>query len=148
MKKKVTLAKAKKKIIKIMKKTCNHAYLATVAGKQPWIRSMSPIIGDDMSIWVTTFAKSRKVKQIKKNPRVCLHFVKHPDGSMAATVHGKVKVMTDLKDKKTVWKMARFDLKQFFPKGPGSKDFCLLKIFPEVIEWWDSWESGRNITKV
>ncbi len=147
MKKKITLAKAKKRIIKIMKKTSNHAYMATVAGKQPWIRSVSPIIGDGMSIWITTFANSRKVKQIKKNPRICLHFAKQPDGSMVATMHGTVKVMKNLKDKKKVWKIAQFDLKQFFPEGPASKNLCLLKIIPKVIEWWDSWESGRKITK-
>lgn len=148
MKKKITLAKAKKKIITILKKTCDQAYMATVAGKQPWIRSVSPIIGNGMSIWVTTFAKSRKVKQIKKNPRVCLHFAKHPDGSMVATIHGTVKIIQDLKAKKKVWGIAKFDLKQFFPEGPASKDYCLLKIVPEVIEWWDSWESGRKVTKL
>ena len=46
------------KIIDIMKKTCLHTYLATADGDQPRVRPVSPIVEDDMSIWVTTFSPS------------------------------------------------------------------------------------------
>ena len=142
-------AKDKKKILKILKKTCGHAFLATVDGIRPWVRSVSPIIGNNLlSIWISTYVKSRKVKQIKKNPNVCLHFAKQPDGSMVATVHGRAKIVRNIKDKKRVWKLAQFDMKQYFPDGPESKNFCLLRIVPNVIEWWDSWTAGRRVTTV
>jgi len=137
----------KKKILAIMKKTCMHAFLATVDGSQPRVRSVSPIIGDDLSIWISSFINARKVKQVKRNAKVCLHFAKQPDGSMIATVNGTAKIVRNLKDKKRVWKMAKFDLANYFPDGPSSKNFCLLRIVPKVIEWWDTWKSGRKTTK-
>jgi general stress protein 26 len=142
------VSKDKKRILRIMKKTCSHAYLATVAGKQPWVRSVSPIVGNDMSIWISTFEKARKVSQIKRNPKVCLHFARQPDGGMVATVHGRAKIVKSIRDKEQVWEMAQFDLKQFFPGGPRSNNFCLLKIIPREIEWWDSWGSGRKTTRL
>lgn len=137
----------KKKIVKIMKATGHHAYLATVDRGQPRVRSVSPIIASDMSIWISTFAKSRKVRQIKKNSRVCLHFVKQPNGDQVATVIGVARIIKGLREKQRVWKLATFNMAQYFPDGPGSKAFCLLKIVPRQIEWWASWESGRKIYK-
>jgi len=49
------------KIVSIMKENCIHAYLATCDGDQPRVRPVSPIVEDDMSIWVTTGATSRMV---------------------------------------------------------------------------------------
>lgn len=62
----------KEKIVAIMKETCLFAFLATSDGDQPQVRPVSPIVEDDMSIWVATFSDSRKVKQIKENPKICL----------------------------------------------------------------------------
>ncbi len=137
----------KKKILSVVKQTWKHAYLATVEGKQPMLRSVSPIVEDNLSFWVSTFAKSRKVEQIKKNPRVCLYFVKQPDGEKAVIVHGRAKITTSLKEKKRIWQLARFDLSYYFRGGPCSKEFCLLKIVPKTIEWWSSWRTGRKLYK-
>mgnify|MGYP001148757923 CR=1 FL=1 len=135
----------KKKIIAIMKKTCRHAYLASCDGDQPVIRSISPIVDNDMNIWIATFSKSRKVKQIKKNSRVCLYFVTQPNGEQIVNVMGKAKIIKTLKDKKHVWQVSHYDLTQYFPGGPNSKDFCLLKIIPTKIEWWPNWKVGRKV---
>lgn len=125
----------KQKIVSIMKETCLHAYLATCDSGQPRVRPVSPIIEDDMSIWVTTFFKSRKVKQINQNPNVCLAFVQQPRGDKAAIVIGEAEIVPDLEQKKRVWGLATFDLSQYFPKGAESEEFCLLKIVTKKIEW-------------
>jgi general stress protein 26 len=138
----------KKKIVEIMKKNCLHAYLATCEGKKPRVRPVSPIIGDDMSIWITCFSSSRKVNQIKQNHKICLAFVEQPNGDKSATVIGNAKTVTDLKEKKKVWKLAKFNLFEHFPKGPESKDFCLLKIVPDFIEWRDNWTTKLKISKL
>ena len=137
----------KKKIVEIMKKNCLHAYLATCEGKKPRVRPVSPIISDDMSIWITCFALSRKVNQIKHNHKVCLSFVQHPAGDKSATVIGTAKIVKDLNEKKKVWKLAKFNLLGYFPGGPESKEFCLLKIVPDFIEWRDSWKSKLKVFK-
>lgn len=135
----------KQKIVGIMKEMCLHAYLATCDGYQPRVRPVSPIVEDDMSVWVATFSDSRKVKQIKENPRICLTFVQHPSGDKTATIIGEAEIISDIKHKERIWKLSPYDMSQYWPEGPESEKFCLLKINPKKIEWWDSWEAGRKI---
>jgi general stress protein 26 len=137
----------KQKMIAIMKENSLHAYLATCDDDQPVVRSVSPIVEDDASIWVTTFCSSRKVKQIQNNPKICLAFVEQPGGDKAAVVFGEAEIVPNLEEKERVWNLATFDLSQHFPEGPTSKEFCLLKIIVGKIEWRDSWEGGTKIYK-
>jgi len=134
-------------MIFIMKENCLHAYLATCDGDQPVVRPVSPIVEDDLSIWVTTFCSSRKVKQIQSNPKICLAFVEQPRGDKAAFVFGEAKSVPDLEEKRRIWNVAAFDLSQHFPEGYESEEFCLLRIVARKIEWRDSWEGGKKIYK-
>ncbi|MGB9134220.1 MAG: pyridoxamine 5'-phosphate oxidase family protein [Candidatus Bathyarchaeia archaeon] len=133
------------RIAAIMKENCLHAYLATTHDDQPFVRPVSPIVEDDMTIWLTTFFTSRKVSHIGQNPKMCLAFVEQPQGDKAAFVFGEAHVVSDIEKKKRVWQLARFDLSQHFPDGPESKELCLLRIFPKKIEWRESWEAGNKI---
>jgi general stress protein 26 len=133
------------KIVSIMKDNFLHANLATTDGDQPRVRIVSPIVEDDMSIWITTRSTSRKVNQLQDNPKVCLAFVELPDGDKAAIVIGEALIIPDIEKKRRVWKLAPFDLYEHFPNGPDSDDFCVLKIIPKRIEWRDSWTAGAKI---
>jgi len=137
----------KEKIVKIMRDNSLHAYFATSDGDQPFVRPVSPIVEDDMSIWVTTFCTSRKVRHIQNNPRICLAFVEQPQGHKAAVVFGTARIVPDLAKKRRVWNLATFDLAEHFPEGPECKEFGLLEIIPERVEWRDSWEGGTKIYK-
>jgi general stress protein 26 len=128
-----------------MKENCLQAYLATTYDQQPFARPVSPIVEDDMTIWVTNFSRSRKVSQLRGNPKVCLAFVEQPQGDKAAFVFGEPRVVSDLEKKRKVWQLARFDLSRHFPNGPDSEEFCLLRILPKRIEWRDNWEAGNKI---
>ena len=133
------------KIVSIMKDNSLHTYLATCDGDQPRVRPVSPIVENDMSIWVTTYGTSRKVKQIRHNPKICLVFVEQPDGDKAATVIGEARIIPDIRKRRRVWKLAPFDLYEHFPEGPDSDDFCLLRIVVKRIEWRDSWTGAAKI---
>jgi len=133
------------KIVSIMKDNSLHAYLATCDGDQPRVRIVSPVVEDDMSIWVTTRSTSRKVKQLGENPKICLAFVEPPEGEKSVTVIGEAQIIPDLEKRRRVWKLAPFDLYEHFPNGPDSDDFCLLKIIPKRIEWRDSGTDKLNI---
>jgi general stress protein 26 len=135
----------KEKITAIMKENSSHSYLATSDGDQPRVRPVSPVVEDDMTVWITTFSTSRKVKQIQKNPKICLSFVEQPDGDRAVTVIGKAEIIDDSEMKRGVWDLAPFDLFHFFPDGPGSDEYCVLKIAISKIEWRDSWTGGQHI---
>jgi general stress protein 26 len=132
------------KIVEIMKKASSFAFLATCDSGQPRVRPVSPMVEDDMSVWVATSGKSRKVQQIKKDPRMSLAFVVHPQGDKAATIIGEAEIVEDMEQKKRVWGLASYDPTQFWPDGPESKDYCVLKINVKQIEWWEDWETGMK----
>jgi general stress protein 26 len=123
------------KIVSIMRDNYLHANLATCDGDQPRVRIVSPVVEDDMSIWVTTRSTSRKVKQLRENPKICLAFVEPPEGDKSVTVIGEASIVPDLEKRRRIWKLAPFDLYEHFPDGPDSDDFCLLKIMANRIEW-------------
>ena len=133
------------KIVSIMKDNFLYASLATCDGDQPRVRTVSPIVEDDMSIWVTTRSTSRKVKQLQENPKICLSFMEQPNGDKAAIVIGEARIIPDIEKKKRVRKLAPFDLYEHFPNGPESDDFCILKIAIKRIEWRESWIAGTQI---
>jgi uncharacterized pyridoxamine 5'-phosphate oxidase family protein len=87
------------KIVSIMKDNYLYANLATCDGDQPRVRIVSPLVEDDMSIWVTTRSTSRKVKQLRENPRICLAFIEPPDGDRAVTVIGEAQIIPDVEKK-------------------------------------------------
>jgi general stress protein 26 len=134
----------KAQLAEMMKAMSGHAYLATCDGDQPVVRSVSPIVEKDLSLWVTTSAHANKVKQIRKNPKVCLFFVEQPAGEKAAAAYGKAEIVSDLQTKKRVWALATFDLLQYFPDGPESAAFSLLKVVPDEVRWRDSWTGGEK----
>jgi len=70
------------------------------------VRPVSPIIQDCSNIWVSTMANSRKVDQVRGNPRVSLAFVELPRGEKAATVIGQAQEVTDPEEKRRVWELA------------------------------------------
>jgi len=142
---KLMSAKDKEKILAILTANRCPAFMATSDGDQPRVRPVAPIIEDDLTVWVTTFCSSRKVKQIKENAKVSLSFCQHPDGNQTAIIIGEAEIVPDMEEKKRIWNLAYFDLSKHFPEGPESKEYCLLKIIVERIEWWDSWEAGTQV---
>jgi len=65
------------KILSIMK-TNTIAYLATCEDDQPMVRPVSPIVEDNLSVWITTNSSSQKLKQIRQNNKVSLAFLSYP----------------------------------------------------------------------
>ena len=135
----------KERIVRIMKETAGFAFMATCDGDRPIVRWMSPIVEDDLSIWVTTSASSNKVGRIRKNPRVSLVFADSPSGDREACVQGKAELVPDLATRKRVWGLATFDLLRHFPGGPESPDFCVLQVLPEEIRWRENWAEGNKV---
>jgi general stress protein 26 len=132
------------KIVEIMKKASNFSFLATCDSGQPRVRPVAAMVEDDMSVWVATSAKSRKVQQIKRNPKVSLAFVEQPQGDRAATIIGEAQIVEDMEDKKKVWGLAAYDPLQFWPDGPETEDYCVLKINIKKVEWWEDMAVGMK----
>jgi general stress protein 26 len=134
----------KQRIVEIMKRAKDFTFLATCDSGQPRVRPMAAMVDDDMSVWVATSGKSRKVQQLKKNPRMSLAFVVPPQGDKAVTVIGEAEIVEDMGQKKKVWGLAAYDPSQFWPDGPETEDYCVLKINIKQVEWWESHETGMK----
>lgn len=108
--------------------------LATVTEEgKPWVRYVTPFADDDLTIWMATFANSRKVAQIRRNPEV--HLTTGVTSMESAVsylqIQGRAEILTDDKTKKAVW----FDhLKGIF-SGPDDPNYCVCKIKPYRIEY-------------
>jgi general stress protein 26 len=110
------------------------AYLATADGDQPKVRVVHPAV-EDRHIWVATGRNSAKARHIAANPKVELFYQIGAD-MVHLTVRGTARFIDDVAEKKRIWngKIFDYELAQFWPDGPESKDFGLLLITPSRVE--------------
>jgi len=110
------------------------AYLATAVGSQPKVRVVHPAFEGER-VWVATGRGSAKARHIDKNAKVELFYQIGAD-MVHLTVTGTAKFVEDITEKKRIWngKVFDYDLSQFWPGGPESKDFGLMLITPRRVE--------------
>ena len=104
--------------------------LVTVDSKgQPQVRTMNPFpVTDDLVIWFATSRNSRKVGEIKANPKVAVYFADHTSAKGYVNISGKAEVIDD---KEMLQKMKR----EYWEGIPNWQDiFVLIKIVPEKLE--------------
>ena len=96
---------------------------------RPRVRAMDPFLPEsDFTVWFGTNIKSRKVEQIKKDPRVTLYYLEK-DGSGYVMVHGIAQIVNNQKEKDKRWKV---EWEAFYPNK--SEDYLLIKVSPEWME--------------
>ncbi len=96
---------------------------------QPQVRTMNPFLPeDDMIVWIATNSRSRKVNEIRNDPRVTLYYADHksPKGYVAIT--GKAVLVNDMNEK---LKRKRDYWKQSFPDW---NYLILIKVVPEKMD--------------
>lgn len=114
--------------------TARYATLSTVQARgrgQPQSRVVDPALPDStMTVLVATNPRSRKVQEIRANPRVALLYFDSAAGEYV-TVQGIADLITDAAEKTRQW-----DAKwtPFYPKGAASPDVVLLRIRPQQLE--------------
>lgn len=96
---------------------------------QPQIRTMNPFpVNDELIIWFATSRSSRKVREIKGNPKVCVYYANHISANGYVNITGTAEV---LDDKELLIKMKR-DYWETIPNWQNN--FVLIKIVPKTIE--------------
>jgi len=96
---------------------------------RPRVRVMDPFLPEsDFTVWFGTNPKSRKVDQIKKNPKVTLYYL-DSDASGYVMIHGKAQLVDDQKVKEKRWKD---EWEAFYPNKP--EGYLLIKVSPEWME--------------
>ncbi|MCG6981284.1 MAG: pyridoxamine 5'-phosphate oxidase family protein [Deltaproteobacteria bacterium] len=84
----------------------------------------------DMTIWVGTWSKSRKVREILNDRRVTLAFHDKEDTAYV-TLLGSAEIESDINKKRKYW---REEWVGFIPQGPEGEDYVLVKFTPFRIE--------------
>jgi general stress protein 26 len=96
---------------------------------QPHVRTMDPFPPDEaMVVWFGTHRMSRKVEEIRNDPRVAIHYLE-PSGSGYVTIAGTARIVDSPDAKERYWKP---EWEQFYPTG--KEDFVTIAVTAETLE--------------
>jgi general stress protein 26 len=108
----------------------NYCGLVTIdSAGQPQSRTMNPFPANDKLVtWFATSRTSRKVREIKNNPKVSVYFADHITAKGYVNITGLAEIIDD---RDLLIKMKR----DYWEGIPNWQDiFVLIKIAPETIE--------------
>ena len=96
---------------------------------QPQVRTMNPFpANNELITWFATSRTSRKVREIKNNPKVCVYFANHISAKGYVNITGTAAVIDDtellIKMKRDYWENI-FNWQDIF---------VLIKIVPKTLE--------------
>jgi general stress protein 26 len=113
----------------IIKETTYCGLVTVDSTGQPQIRTMNPFpVNDELITWFATSRNSRKVKEIKNNPKVCVYYANHLSAKGYVNITGRAEVIDD---KDLLTKMKR----DYWNGIPNWRDiFVLIKIVPNTLE--------------
>jgi general stress protein 26 len=95
----------------------------------PRARTMDPFEPDsNFVVWFGTNVNTRKVRQIRENPRVTLYYFERQSESYVILT-GMAFLIDEPREKAFYWKK---EWKEFYPDYPN--DYLLIKVVPEVLE--------------
>lgn len=111
---------------------CDTAALITLGAEGfPRARTMECMrLPQVEEIWFTTDANEQKLKEIAQNAKVTV-FYSLPDKSWA-TVSGQAERVDDPNLKNKLW---HDDWEKYFPDGPASPDYVLIRIVPQSARY-------------
>ena len=96
---------------------------------RPRVRTMDPFLPDgNLTVWFGTNIKSRKVDQIRNDPRVTLYYL-DSDNTGYVMMAGTAELVDPKKEKEERWKD---EWEAFYPNK--SDEYFLIKVSPEWIE--------------
>ncbi len=95
----------------------------------PRARAMDPLPPEDgLVVWLATNPASRKVEQIRRDPRVVLFYLAPASGAYV-TLHGRARLVADPADKAQLWKEG---WERFYPDR--EEGLLLIRVAPERLE--------------
>lgn len=113
----------------IIKETTYCALVTIDSTGQPQTRTMNPFPANkELITWFATSRTSRKIKELKKNPKVCVYYANHVNAKGYVSITGDAQVIDD---KELLIKMKR-DYWSGIPDWQSK--FVLIKIVPKTLE--------------
>ncbi len=83
-----------------------------------------------MTIWMATGASTRKVRQLRHDPRATLAYETGGGGGYV-TLIGRVRLVDDMEERRKRWKVG---WESFYREGPSDSGYLLLRFTPTRIE--------------
>ena len=113
----------------IIKSTPFCALVTVDSTGQPQVRTMNPFpMGDEITIWFATSRTSRKVAEIKRNPKVSVYFADHMQAKGYVNITGNAVIIDD---KELLVKMKR----AYWENIPDWQNvFVLIRITPKTLD--------------
>jgi general stress protein 26 len=97
----------------------------------PNARLMQPYEPEaDMTVWLGASPRARKIRDLRRNNEVTLAFF-DPRETGYVTLQGTAEVVENLELRRKYWRVYWND---FYPGGPESDDYVLIKFTPNRIE--------------
>ncbi len=112
-------------------RAAGYCTLATTEGVQPQARLIDAFEPEpDLTVWMATKPNTRKVAQIRKNPRVALLYF-DPKSSGYVTLLGEAVLVTDPAEKARRWKDR---WAAFYKDRNRGDDYLLIRVKPHTLE--------------
>jgi general stress protein 26 len=113
-------------------RTARYSTLATIGQDgQPQARIVDPFAPEpDFTIWIATNPLTRKVTEIKRDPRVTLLYF-NAAAAEYVTVQGTATFVTDSVEKARHWKQ---EWTAFYKDGPRGDAYLLIRVRPTRLE--------------
>ena len=109
----------------------DYGFLVTPATDGPDARLVKHLeVDDDFGVWFGTSAHSRKARQIATGSPASFAVEDRPNFAYVA-LKGRAAVVPDLSARREHWQEG---LGMFFPNGPESEDFTLIRLATDRIE--------------
>ncbi len=117
---------------KVMTSQTYCALITLDASGRPSVRTMNPFPPEDgLTVWFATNDRSRKVAEMRADPRVTLYYADHAKASGYVSLSGRAVLVDDkaeiLKRKRAYWDTS----------FPGLKNLVLVKVVPEKLDVLD-----------
>jgi general stress protein 26 len=112
--------------------TARYSTLVTIGEDgQPQARIVDPFVPDsDFTIWIGTNSLTRKVTEIRRDPRVTLLYF-NAAAAEYVTVLGTAALIADSSEKARHWKP---EWAAYYKDGPRSDGYLLIRVRPSRLE--------------
>lgn len=107
------------------------AYVATTgADGDPHVAPVAVSWVDD-ELYAFVLASSRKVRNVRENPRAAVHFaVGESTGWDSCIVWGDASIVDTVEGRRALWDRMGYDLAAFEPGGPESPNHVFVRVTP------------------
>lgn len=109
--------------------------LATLSNKKPWVRFVVSH-NEGLTLYVSSYLSSRKIKEIRKNPAV--HAVVAKDISSMKTAYVQIAARARIRTDKSIRRKLWHPYMNKYYSGIDDPEYVVIEIRPQYIEYWDS----------